>query len=192
MTVRAVALLVLLLTPLAAAAESVYRVDSPAGPIQLELYDDGTSMRLRLAGPTDLETSTPALADLLAQAFPNRRITRKSIDVGRIVEHPWLSQQLAEAALRSSRWNAVTGRPRSGNDNLAVMMLIDDGKLLAAWVPIFGRCGVKIRDVSVEKVRVGRVGDTPELAPLAADPAAVGAKLPFDAILWLHLEALRP
>ena len=38
-------------------------------------------------------------------------VERTSIDVGRIVEHPWLSQQLAEAALRSPRWDAARGRP---------------------------------------------------------------------------------
>jgi hypothetical protein len=190
--VKAVALLAVLLAPLAAAGDTTFRVDSTPGPTQLELYGDG-AMRLRLAGPTDLETSTRALTELLAQAFPRGSIPaeRTSIDLGRIVEHPWLSQQLAEAAMRSSRWDAARGRPTSGNDNLAVMLLIDDGKLLAAWVPIFGRYGVKIRNASVEKVLVGRVGETAELAPLAADPSALGKKLPFDAILWLHLEPIR-
>jgi hypothetical protein len=189
----ALALLAALLVPFGASGDAVYRVDSAAGPIQLELYDDGISMRLRLAGPTDLETATLALTSLLAQAFPSGAWppARRSFDLGRIVEHPWLSQQLAEAALRSSRWNATTGRPRTGNDNLAVMQLIDDDKLLAAWVPIFGRYGAVIRNSSVEKVLVGRVGDTEELAPLAKDPSLVGKKLPFDAILWLHLEPVR-
>ena len=190
---RGIALLAILLAPLAAASDTAYRVDSAAGPIQLELYDDG-AMRLRLAAPTDLETSTLALTELLAQAFPDGAMPagRTSIDLGRIVEHPWLSQQLAEAALRSSRWNAARGAPISGNDNLAVMQLIDDDKLLAAWVPIIGRYGVRIRNTSVEKVLVGRVGETEELAPLAKNPSALGKKLPFDAILWLHLERIRP
>lgn len=190
---RALALLVVLLAPLAAVGETTtYRVESPAGPIALELYEGG-SMRLRLAGPTDLETSTHALVELLALAFPQGALpdARMSVGVGRIVEHPWLSEQLAVAALRSSRWNADTGRPRTGNDNLAVMQLIDDRKLLAAWVPIFGRYGATIRNASVEKVLVGRVGETEELAPIAADRSTLGKKLPFDAILWLSLEPIR-
>ncbi len=189
---RRLALLALLLAPLAAAGDTTYRVESPAGPIQLELYDSG-AMRLRVAGPTDLQTSTRALGELLGQAFPYGKLPaeRMSIGVGRIIEHPWLSQQLAEAALRSERWNAARGAPLTGNDNLAVMQLIDDGGLLAAWVPIFGRFGATIRNVSVEKVLVGRVGETAELAPLAKNPAAAGKKLPFDAILWLRLEAVR-
>jgi hypothetical protein len=191
--VRALALLAALLIPFAATGETTsYAIDSPAGPIALELYDGG-SMRLRVAGPTDLETSTRALGELLALAFPQGVLpnARMSIGVGRIVEHPWLSEQLASAALRSSRWNPDLGRPRTGNDNLAVMQLIDDRKLLGAWVPIFGRYGATIRNASVEKVLVGRVGEVAELAPIAKDRSKLGKKLPFDAILWLSLEPIR-
>jgi len=182
-------LLALLLAPFAAAGETQYLVDSAAGPIALEIRGDGT-MRLRLSSPTDLETSTRALDALLAQAFPYGRLPmgRMSIDVGRIIEHPWLSQLLAAAASRSSRWDAVLGVPSTGNDNLVVMQLIDDDKLLAAWVPIFGRFGAAIRNTSVEKVLVGRVGETAALQPLAQDPREFGKRLPFDAILWLRLE----
>ncbi len=184
-----IALLWLLLAPLAAAAETTFSVASPTGPITLELYE-GDSMRLRLAGPTDLATSTRALSELLAHAFPQGALPNASmsIGVGRIIEHPWLSEQLAIAALRSSRWNADTGKPQSGNDNLAVMQLIDDRKLLGAWVPIFGRYGATIRNASVEKVLVGRVGETGELEAIAKDRSLLGKKLPFDAILWLRLE----
>ena len=180
---------VLLLAPFAAAAQTTYRVDSPAGPIALELRgDDG--MRLRLSTPTDLETSTVALQALLAQAFPQGRLPSESmsINVGRIIEHPWLSQLVATAALHSLRWDATGGKPRTGNDNLVVMQLIDDDKLLGAWVPIFGRYGVMIRNASVEKVLVGRVGETEALRSFEQDQYAIGKRLPFDAILWLRLE----
>lgn len=190
---RALALLAALLIPFAATGETTtYQVDSASGPIALELYDGG-SMRLRVPGPTDLETSTRALGELLALAFPQGALpnARMSVGFGRIVEHPWLSEQLASAALRSSRWNPDLGRPRTGNDNLAVMQLIDDRKLLGAWVPIFGRYGATIRNASVEKVLVGRVGETEELAPIAKDRSTLGKKLPFDAILWLSLEPIR-
>jgi hypothetical protein len=178
---------VLLLAPFAAAGETTYLVASPAGPIALEVRDD--RMRLRLPSPTDLETSTLALEALLARAYAAGGLPIEgSINVGRVIEHPWLSELLARAALRSSRWDSGRGTARTGNDNLAVMQLIDDEKLLAAWVPIFGRYGVAIRNTVVEKVLVGRVGETDALQPLAQDPSAVGRQLPFDAILWLRLE----
>jgi hypothetical protein len=69
-----------------------------------------------------------------------------------------------------------------------VAQLVDEQDLVAPWRPIFARHGFAVRGASVEKVFVGRVGTTVELAPLAGTPGAAGAKLPFDAILWLRLE----
>lgn len=134
------------------------------------------------------------LALLLAQAFaghapPDRRV---SIGVGRVVEHPWLSQRLAEAALRSPRWDAGRGKARGGSENLAVAQMIDEQRLVAKWASVFARHGMSVRNASVEKVLIGSVGKTAELAPLAADPAAAGKQVPFDAILWLQLERTKP
>lgn len=189
-----IALVWLSFAPLAAAAEPLLRVDSPAGPIALEMSNLGATWMLRLPHPVDLETSTPALDALLGQAFalgepPDGRV---SLDVGRIVEHPWLSQQLAEAALRSPRWNAARGKPRDEHENAAVARLIDEQHLLAPWAAMFARHGLRVRNTSVEKVLTGSVGKTRELAPLAALPGVTGKRLPFDAILWLQLERTKP
>ena len=189
-----VALLWLLLAPLAAAAETSFRVESPAGPIALEVQHDGATLRLRLQRPVDLETSTRALDELLAKAFAGRAPPdeRVSIDVGRIVEHPWLSQRLAEAALHSPSWDAGRGKARGESENFAVAQIIDEQRLVAQWASVFARHGISVRNASVEKVLVGSVGATAELAPLAADPAAAGKQVPFDAILWLQLERTNP
>lgn len=188
------ALLLLLCAPLVARTETAFRVETRDGPIALEGSDDGATWRLRLSRPVDLEVSTRALDELLTQAFPQHALPseRISIDVGRIIEHPWLSRRLAEAALHSPRWDPARGKPRGGNDNSAVALLIDDGKLVAAWAAVFARHGATVRSASVEKVLIGRVGETADLAPLAADPAAAGKRLPFDAILWLRLERTQP
>ena len=189
-----VALLLLLSAPLGAHAETSFRVDSDDGPIALEVRDDGATLRLRVPRPVDLDVSTRALDELLAQAFPERGLPaeRISIDVGRIVEHPWLSRRLAETALHSPRWDPEHGKPRAKDENFAVAQMIGDAKLVAAWAEVFARHGASVRNASVEKVLIGRVGKTAELAPLAADPAAAGKRLPFDAILWLRLERTRP
>ena len=44
--------------------------------------------------------------------------------------------------------------------------------------------------VPVEKVLVGKVGKTPELAAIPQNDATKGLELPFDAILWIRLEPL--
>ena len=189
-----VALLWLLLAPLASAAEISFSVESPAGPIALEMQHDGAALRLRLQHPVDLETSTRALDELLARAFARHAPseTRVSIGFGRIVEHPWLSQRLAEAALHSSRWDAGRGKARGESENFTVAQIIDEQRLVARWASVFARHGMSVRNASVEKVLIGSVGTTAELAPLAADPAATGQQLPFDAILWLQLERTNP
>ena len=184
----------LLCAPVGARTETAFRVETPDGPIALEVYGDGVTLRLRLPRPVDLDVSARALDELLAQAFPQHTLPaeRISIDVGRIIEHPWLSRRLAEAALHSRHWDPARGKPRGGNDNAAVMHLIDDAKLVAPWAAVFARHGATVHGTSVEKVLIGRVGETAELAPLAADPAAAGKRLPFDAILWLRLERTPP
>ena len=184
----------LVLAPLAAAAETHFTVESPAGPIALEVSSDGATWRLRLQRPTDLATTSQALGALLAQASarfapPGGHV---SIDVGRIVEHPWLSQRLAEAALHSPRWDANRGKPRGDNENFAVAQIIDEHQLAEAWASVFARHGLRVRNASVEKVLIGSVGKTAELAPLAVLPGAAGKRIPFDAILWLQLERTNP
>jgi hypothetical protein len=188
------ALLLLLSAPLVAPAETAFRVETRDGPIALEVHDDGATLQLRLPRHVALDVSTRALDELLTQAFPQHVLPaeRISIDVGRIIEHPWLSQRLAETALHSPRWDAARGTPRGGNDNSAVAQMIDDANLVAAWAAVFAHHGATVRNASVEKVLIGRVGETAELAPLAADPAAAGKRLPFDAILWLRLERTQP
>lgn len=149
-------------------------------------------MRLRATCPVPLAESSRALTELLLEKYPGGRMTdaRATLEIGRIAYHPWLSKGLAEAGLRSPVWDADRGRGLSGGDNAAVASMIDARKLLQAWQPVFMRFGARARAGSVEKVLVGKVGKTDELAPLAKHAAAAGKKLPFDAILWIRLEPL--
>jgi hypothetical protein len=154
-----------------------------------EIRDDGT-LRLRAGCKLSLAETAAGLDALLAEAFPSGRMTesRASLELGRIVDYPWLSKALAEASLRSPVWNPEKGRGRRTDDNPAVASIVDTRRLLAPLTTVFARHGVRARAGSVEKVLVGEVGETPELAPLASNQAAAGKKLPYDAILWLRLE----
>jgi hypothetical protein len=156
-----------------------------------EIHADGT-LRLRAPCPLSLADTAAGLDALLREAFPGGRMTesRASLELGRIIDYPWLSQALAEASLRSPVWNPDKGHGRRGDDNPAVASIVDTRRLLAPLVNVFARHGVKARAASVEKVLVGKVGKTPELASLASNPAAADKKLPYDAILWLRLEPL--
>jgi hypothetical protein len=158
-----------------------------------EIAEGGRSMRLRPGCALSLPDTSAALTALLQEAFPNGRmeLDRASLELGRIIQYPWLSKSLAEAALRSPVWDPKRGRGRRGDDNPAVASMVDTRRLLLPLVPTFARFGVRARAGSVEKVLVGEVGETQELAALEKTPTAAGKKLPYDAILWLRLEPLR-
>lgn len=158
-----------------------------------EIADGGRSMRLRPGCPLSLPDTSAALTALLQEAFPDGRmkVDRASLELGRIVQYPWLSKALADAALRSPVWEQKKGRGRRTKDNPAVASILDTRRVLAPLIPTFARFGIRARAGSVEKVLVGEVGKTPELAPLEKTPTAMGKKLPYDAILWLRLEPMK-
>jgi len=158
-----------------------------------EIADGGKSMRLRPGCPLSLADTSAALIALLQEAFPDGRmkLDRATLELGRIVQYPWLSKALADAALRSPVWEQKKGRGRRTKDNPAVASILDTRRVLAPLIPTFARFGIRARAGSVEKVLVGEVGKTTELAPLEKTPTAMGKKLPYDAILSLRLEPLK-
>ena len=158
-----------------------------------EIADGGQSMRLRPGCPLSLADTSAALTALLQEAFPDGRMNldRATLELGRIVQYPWLSKGLADAALRSPVWEQKKGRGRRTDDNPAVASILDTRRVLAPLIPTFARFGIRARAGSVEKVLVGEVGKTKDLAALEKTPTAMGKKLPYDAILWLRLEPLK-
>ena len=103
--------------------------------------------------------------------------------LGRAVDFPWISQYLAQRALRDPLWNARRGKVRRGGINLFVASLLSEKAFLARLaVPFADTPYVPVR-VSVEKVLLGTADDVlPE--------TRVGKlRLPFDAQIWLSLEA---
>ena len=174
--------------PLALAAAPA-RTESSC-PIRHEI-ESPSSMRLRADGcALSLAETGAAIDALLAEAWGGKRmpVDRASVSLGRIADYPWLSKALAEAAMKSPVWDPSKGRGRRTNDNASVASLIDTRRVLAPLASTFARWGATARAGSVEKVLVGKVGETKELAPLAGQKLAEGKKLPFDAILWLRVE----
>jgi hypothetical protein len=156
-----------------------------------EIREDGRELRLRADGcALSLADTAAAIDALLDEAWNGQRMPfdRVSLGLGRIVDYPWLSKALAEAATKSPVWDPKKGHGRRTHDNAAVKSLVDTRRLLQPLASAFARRGAKARAGSVEKVLVGRVGETAELAPLVGHKLAEDKKLPFDAILWLRLE----
>lgn len=166
---------------------------APACKVGHEIREDGAELRVRADGcQLSIAETSDAIEALLTEAWGGKRMPgdRATLELGRIVDYPWLSKALAEAAMKSPVWDPKRGRGRRGGDNAAVASLVDTRRLVAPLAPVFSRFGARVRAGSVEKVLVGKVGETAELAPLAGQKLAEGKKLPFDAILWLRLEKL--
>ncbi len=190
---RSIAVPLLCIAAALAAAPAVAQGSTEPCKTTHEIADGGQSMRLRPGCALSLPDTSAALTALLQEAFPDGRMNldRASLELGRIVQYPWLSKALAEAALRSPVWEPKKGRGRRGDDNPAVASMVDTRRLLLPLAPTFARFGIRARAGSVEKVLVGEVGKTQDLAPLEKTPTAMGKKLPYDAILWLRLEPLK-
>lgn len=103
-----------------------------------------------------------------------------SLSLGRMERYGWLSTMLARQASSSRRWDAAAGRPHEGHENAYVAAAL---RGMPEFTALFGRW--RILGVSVEKVLVRRAA---ELSLPQGAPVPPGARLPWDAIVWVTLK----
>lgn len=135
------------------------------------------SVRARTNCPVTREQLRAALMEVAPSAFAGgAQPAELQVELGRVIEHPWLSTALARAALSSKEWDKARGAPRQRNINLFAAALLRLGgtldELPAGWT---------LKSVSVEKVLVQPARAMPELRTAPGDKALV----PFDAQVWL-------
>ena len=132
-------------------------------------------LRLRPSCPIGHSSTHAALRALLAHADA----TEARVSFGRIVEYPWLSSLLAREASVARGWDAAAGRPVKGHENQWVAQML---RAMPEFTVLFDQW--QIAGVSVEKVLIKQAGQL----PLAAGaPVPAGARLPYDAILFVTL-----
>jgi hypothetical protein len=151
---------------------------APECEVAFERFEETrTVLRLRPACPLGFASTQAAVRQVLEQAGDAAVVT---ISFGRIESYPWLSSALARQASSSRHWNAAAGKPVKGHENAYVAAAL---RGMPEFTALFERW--QIAGVSVEKVLITRAA---ELALPAGAPVAPGAKLPFDAILWVTLQ----
>lgn len=151
---------------------------APECQVEFERYEETrTILRLRPACPIGFASTQAAVRQILEQAGDAAVVT---ISFGRIEGYPWLSSALARQASSSRRWNPKTGRPFEGHENAYVAAAL---RGMPEFTVLFDRWLVV--GVSVEKVLISRAA---QLQLPTGAPVAPGAKLPFDAILWVTLQ----
>ncbi|MBK6636531.1 MAG: hypothetical protein IPH08_18340 [Rhodocyclaceae bacterium] len=97
-----------------------------------------------------------------------------TLGLGRAVNYPWLSQHMADTAL--AKPTHLSG------SQMAAQVLLDPALLHRLAVP-FANSPFALAKLSYEKVLFGSADR------VASSPHAGARKVPFDAQLWLHLQA---
>jgi hypothetical protein len=157
--------------------------------LRIEADDEARSVRLRiLPEASDCYFSKETMQSLLKKAFlktdpPKLEGTYSSLFIGRLIDYPWLSADLACTAHEDRRWDKKTGKPVSMDINKYVATLLSKIELTARIEEPIQDCGYRIVSVNVEKVLVGGFRDVPQYKGKVAP-----GKVPFDAMVWFRLE----
>jgi len=158
--------------------------------LSVEANDQWHTLRLRAHHPmykscdVDKESMLLALeAAFSSPASPMMAGNFSSLFMGRLIDYPWLSRYLADAARGDSRWDSKKGKPVSMGINKYVSRLLFAKDLIEPIEAVLVKGNYKIVGVTVEKVLVGSFREI----PLYQGVAFTG-KVPYDAQVWLRLE----
>jgi hypothetical protein len=164
----------------------------PAGQctVRVEARDAWDSLRVRAHHATsgacfiDAEVLTALLTETFSATNPAvaSRVFR-ALDLGRLIDYPWLSQYLATRAAKDRAWDLARGQPIGIDLNRFVANLLSSREILRGIEAPLAQQGYVVTRASVEKVLVGGFTQV----PLLAEPPPTG-RIPFDAILWLRLQ----
>jgi hypothetical protein len=186
--VRSLAFSVALATPAAHAEDSVVATATDGDcALTLEANARWNTLRLRSSHPRHetCHLARDVTLALLSHAFdqPARLPAGplKSLALGRLIDYPWLTQQLITAAASDPNWDNARGKPRAAGMNAYVSDLLARTPAIAELDAALRKGGYRITKLSVEKVLVGAGADLPV-------PTSPAGKLPFDAQVWLVLE----
>lgn len=191
---RVVAALVLGIAGMVLAGERVASTQAGDRRVTLEVRANEPALVLRADGPLAVDALATALPPLLSSLFPDGAMPDglRSLSAPRIETLPWLSERLAFAASRDPDWDATRGRARRGHENAVVGALLRREDLVRELAAPFARYGLAVQSVSAEKVLVGRAATLPFADRLRAAGVPDGARLPFDAQLWLRFQSYTP
>jgi hypothetical protein len=124
--------------------------------------------------------------------FPDHSLPIHGIYLGRLMDYPEWSHDLAKVAAQSPSWNSKRGRPSKAaeNDNQVVSRLLNGPAYPQSLQPLFAKYQLTACVGDVEKVLVFKAKEI--LLDLAEMPKGISAeaRLPVDAQVWLRLQPL--
>ena len=158
--------------------------------LSVEANDEWHTLRLRAYHPqykgchiTEDEMKASLESAFLKTETPALKGDYSSLSIGRLIDYPWLSQYLADAAYSDHEWNSKKGKPVTMGFNNYVAHILFNQKLLASIQTTLAKAGYRIIGVTVEKVLVGGFRDV----PLNRGDHVRGS-VPYDAQVWFGLQ----
>lgn len=140
--------------------------------------------------PLSLQSLNQLLETGFRGLFPTNSLPIRTLYLGRLMNYPQWSQDLAKSAAHSPAWNSKRGRPKKTgeNDNHRVRILLNGPAYPQALKSTFTHYGLTACVANVEKVLVF---EAQVIFPgLSEMPNGISprARLPVDAQIWLHLQ----
>lgn len=168
---------------------TIYSTSAGECKLSVETDDEWRTLRLRAHHPrykgcriTERDMTTAMEAAFLKTEVSALKGGYSSLSIGRLIDYPWLSQFLADAAYRDHGWNAMKGKPVAMGFNNYVSHILNDQNLLAPLQTTLAKADYRIVGVSVEKVLVGGFNEVPLYKGIH-----VRETVPFDAQVWFRL-----
>ena len=187
-----VSLLVFSLTGTIASSQERVIVSSKVGECDLtvEANEKQHTLRLRAHHPNykGCHLDKNSMVSVLTAAFsksdsPKLEGIYSSLFIGRLIDYPWLSQDLATTAHRDRGWDSQKGKPAAMDINKYVSLLLFRKEWMAEIETVFEKGGYRVVGVAVEKVLVGGFREVPfyqgEVHP---------GRVPYDAQVWFRLK----
>ena len=155
-------------------------------------------VRQRSACSRPLAEQVPLIAKVMSKVLsePSDAATLRTLYWGRLYPDGQpdsaLAMRLALAAKRSELWDAVRGRPRTGNVNNQVRKLANNALIYAELREMFQKSGLDIQVAAVEKVLVAPAGKLPFFEQLPKGEIKATDRLPYDCMTWFSVTHLGP
>ena len=185
-------ILVLSLSGTIASSQERVIVSSKVGECDLtvESNENQHTLRLRAHHPNykGCHIDKDSMVSVLTAAFskndsPKIEGTYSSLFIGRLIDYPWLSQDLATTVYRDRGWDSKKGKPAAMDINKYVSQLLFRREWMAEIETVFEKGGYRVVGVAVEKVLVGGFREVPfyqgEMPP---------GRVPYDAQVWFRLK----
>jgi hypothetical protein len=184
------AMVVLIVAPVASFQERfIFSMEAGKCSLTVEVDDESRTVRLRVRPegeecPIEKASMLSALKSAFTKAdSPKLEGVYSSLYIGRLIDYPWLSQYLADSALKDPAWDKKRGKPNKLDINKYVKDILSRKEVAAEIDKALETSGHRVIAATVEKVLVGGLREV----PLYQGKMAPG-KVPYDAMAWFRLK----